>query len=51
MKRAMIALIVLIPATSVVLGIVMLMLALQNPDPQVEIADKPLSKTSWKADP
>ena len=48
MKRAMIALVISIPATSVLLGILMIVLAVNTPDSDLEVDEQPLNKTSWR---
>ena len=51
MKPNAIWLVIGIPATAVVMGIITLILALGQPDPGVEIDDLPLSKTSYRGAP
>ncbi len=48
MKRFMIGLIIAIPAASIVLGVVMIVLATQSADYEVRDSSQPLSKTSWR---
>ena len=49
MKRpAMVWLIVLIPAMSVVMGGVMLWAATQGGSQEIRVEEQPLSKTSWR---
>ena len=51
MKRFMIGMLFAIPGTSVVLGITMLILALNSPDARVSTEDgAPMSKTSWQVE-
>jgi hypothetical protein len=47
-KRGILWLVIGIPATAVVMGIVTLWIALSNPDPGVELDGRPLSKTSYR---
>lgn len=51
MKRIILYLVVLIPATSVAMGIVSLYFAFSDPDPVVRLQDPPLGKTSWRDTP
>lgn len=48
MKRLTLYLVILIPAASVVMGMVSLYFAFSDPDPVVRLQDPPLSKTSWR---
>ncbi len=48
MKRVLLALIVLIPLSSVLLGIVMIVLAFSGANDIIAPEEIPLSKTSWQ---
>lgn len=50
-KNTALWLIIGIPLTSVVMGMVTLTLALKTGDGAVQIEEKPLSKTSWREQP
>ena len=42
-------LIIALPATSVVLGIIMMIVAFSGPDQEIPIGQTPLSKVSWES--
>jgi hypothetical protein len=50
MKRPVLYLVILIPATSVLMGILMLYVAFSSPDPEIRVQNSPLNKTSWQQD-
>ncbi len=50
-KNTALWLIIGIPLTSVVMGVITLTLALNSGDGVVQIEDRPLSKTSWSEEP
>ncbi len=50
MKRPAFYLVILIPAASVVMGIIGAYFAFSAPDPEIQIQNSPLSKTSWQQD-
>jgi hypothetical protein len=50
-KRAMIYLLIAIPAAAVVMGVVTAYLAITTPEAVVEREAPPLSKTSWRQQP
>lgn len=49
-KRALILLVVLIPLSSVCMGVLMLTLAFGKPSDVLQTDQVPLSKTSWRTD-
>ncbi len=48
MKRSVIWLVLVLPAISLAMGLLLYFLANQNPDLSVEQVQIPLSKTSWR---
>jgi hypothetical protein len=48
MKRGVLYLVVGIPASAVLVGMVLLYVAFTNADPGIEVDVPPMSKTSWR---
>lgn len=48
MRRGVLYLVIGIPASAVLLGMVLLYVAFTNADPGIEIDEPPMSKTSWR---
>ncbi len=48
MKNRILYLVIGIPATAVLMGVVTLYIAFSMPDPGVPIEQPPMSKTSWQ---
>ena len=50
MKRLPLILLIAIPATSVLMGIITMILAFSGPSQEIPIREMPLNKTSWQVD-
>lgn len=50
MKRGVLYLVIGIPASAVLVGMVLLYVAFTNADPGIEVDAPPMSKTSWRKD-
>lgn len=48
MRRGVLYLVIGIPASAVLLGMVLLYVAFTNADPGIEIDEPPMSKSSWR---
>jgi len=48
MKRLPVILLIAIPATAVLMGMISMYLAFQGPDQEIKVDSAPLTKTSWR---